>query len=451
MRGSYIAFAHFDTVNDPPEFGGNPLLLPDAVVEIEASGDLAGFVLDPDWSDVLTFSKVSGPAWLSVAPDGSLSGIPALMDTGTNQFTVRVEDEAGLFDSTILQFEVIGVEAHWKLDDEAGTAAADSSGNGHVGTLENGPTWGTGILGSGLSLDGVDDRVVATGYKGVGGTQSRTVSAWIKTISTNAAIVTWGTNAPGQKFTFRLEGGGAIRLEVNGGSIVGNTTVNDGSWHHVAVVLTDDGSLNVKEARLYVDGAYDGFNSSTSEAINTGASRDVWIGDDFSAGREFEGQLDDVRIYAAALSDTMIAEIYESAVAKNLYQVWAASHGLSGADASYLADTDGDGLNQLGEYGGGGDPNDAASGYLETPSLISGPPSPGIRFQYHRRVDAVTRRIAYRVLASETMAMNTWFELSGLAEVVTALNAEFERVSVTLTMSSLPADLFLRVETTTAR
>lgn len=48
---------------------------------------------------------------------------------------------------------------HWTFDEGSGMTAADSSGNGHDGTLMNGPLWTTGQLNQGLSFDGVDDRV----------------------------------------------------------------------------------------------------------------------------------------------------------------------------------------------------------------------------------------------------------------------------------------------------
>lgn len=211
-----------------------------------------------------------------------------------------MEDWEGLFDTATLQINVVGVQAHWKLDDASGTTTTDSSGNAHNGTLESGGVWSAGHIGSALGIDGIDDRVVVTGYKGVTGTLSRTVAAWIKTTDTNTAIITWGTNAAVQKFTFYVQGAGRLRLEVNGGNIVGNTAVNDGTWHHVALVLFDDGSPNVNEVRFFVDGVYDGSSGSAGEAINTDSGRDVWIGDGFASGRNFTREMDDVRIYDIA-------------------------------------------------------------------------------------------------------------------------------------------------------
>ena len=49
------------------------------------AGDLAPFAKDDD-NDTLTFTKVSGPAWLVVGSDGKLSGTPAKTDVGPNAF-----------------------------------------------------------------------------------------------------------------------------------------------------------------------------------------------------------------------------------------------------------------------------------------------------------------------------------------------------------------------------
>ena len=48
---------------------------------------------------------------------------------------------------------------HWKLDDGSGTVAADSSGNGHNGTLQGNPQWIEGLFGMALEFDGSPDRV----------------------------------------------------------------------------------------------------------------------------------------------------------------------------------------------------------------------------------------------------------------------------------------------------
>jgi hypothetical protein len=202
-----------------------------------------------------------------------------------------------------------------------GTTTADSSGFSHTGTLQNGASWITtglapvpGGTTAAIHYDGTDDQVTAIGYKGVTGTASRSVSAWIRTTDTvtnqNREIISWGTNSGGLKWVFRIQNGngtaGAIRLEVNGGCIVGSTVVTDGNWHHVAATLNDDGSPNVTEASLYVDGALETASAQLGEPINTSSGADVEIGGTLTAGR-WKGDIDEVHIYSSVLTGAEVA------------------------------------------------------------------------------------------------------------------------------------------------
>jgi autotransporter-associated beta strand protein len=81
--------------NRPPQFTNSLIVLPGATEGIPYSASLAGAVTDADAGSVLTFSKPSGPGWLSVSSDGTLSGTPSFTDGGTNYFIVRVIDPAG--------------------------------------------------------------------------------------------------------------------------------------------------------------------------------------------------------------------------------------------------------------------------------------------------------------------------------------------------------------------
>jgi len=71
-------------------------------------------------------------------------------------------------------------------------------------------------------------------------------------------IVAWGQDSPGEKWIFRTQDdngtAGALRVEVNGGFVVGSTDIVDGQWHHVAATWENDGTPNVLDVQLYVDG-----------------------------------------------------------------------------------------------------------------------------------------------------------------------------------------------------
>ena len=91
------------TPNHPPAWTANPLTMPAAAASVAYAASLAGSVSDPDVGDSLTFSKLGGPAWLTVAADGTLSGTPGAADLGLNSFPVRAVDSGNLgADATLL-------------------------------------------------------------------------------------------------------------------------------------------------------------------------------------------------------------------------------------------------------------------------------------------------------------------------------------------------------------
>ena len=95
--------------DNPPAFASNPFTEPPAKAERPYSATIATNASDPDFGDLLTFSKVSGPAWLNVASNGSLSGTPLSINAGTNIFVVSVADLNGLSGNATLFINVAAV------------------------------------------------------------------------------------------------------------------------------------------------------------------------------------------------------------------------------------------------------------------------------------------------------------------------------------------------------
>lgn len=144
--------------------------------------------------------------------------------------------------------------------------------------------------------------IAATNYKGVLGGASRTIEAWIKTTGTELDIVYFGKNVSGQKYRFWINGSGQLRTEVNSGFAVGTTPVNDGQWHHVAMV--QNGS-NTNQISFYIDGAQDNISSVGALTINTQPDWDVNVGRSIH-GKYFKGTIADVRMWSTALSQANI-------------------------------------------------------------------------------------------------------------------------------------------------
>ncbi len=143
-------------------------------------------------------------------------------------------------------------------------------------------------------------------YKGISGTQSRTIEAWINSSTANKEIVSWGTDSGTQKWVFRINGDGAIRVEVNGGSIYGTNLVDDGEWHHVACVFN---GTQVSDISLYVDGQLETIASTSNSNVNTHITSGINMRTSRGINnRYFKGNIDEVRVWSTALSATDIQE-----------------------------------------------------------------------------------------------------------------------------------------------
>ncbi|MGE4285537.1 MAG: LamG domain-containing protein [Phycisphaerae bacterium] len=202
---------------------------------------------------------------------------------------------------------------YWKFNSAGGMVVPDTSGYGHDGELVNmtEDSWTDGILYGGLNLDGVDDSVRIAGFKGVAGPVGRTCQAWIKTSQPSGIIMAWGSVNYGGKWIVRVDEGGALRAEVQGGYVIGTKLINDGKWHHIAVVLPDDGTPDISEALLYVDGRLDESGAVSPEPVNTSPEQDVHIGwFSLKNERHFEGTIDEVKIYNYPLSASEIITTY---------------------------------------------------------------------------------------------------------------------------------------------
>jgi hypothetical protein len=144
--------------------------------------------------------------------------------------------------------------------------------------------------------------LIANAYKGITGDTTRTIEAWIKTTGSDLDIVYYGSNSAGKKYRFWVNGNGQLRTEVNSGSAVGTTPVNDGQWHHVAMVQSGS---STNQIAFYIDGVQDAVSSVTNHPINTQANWLVRIGQSIH-NKPFVGQIADVRMWKTALSQSTI-------------------------------------------------------------------------------------------------------------------------------------------------
>jgi len=214
---------------------------------------------------------------------------------------------------------------YWKLDinEPSATVAVDHSGYDNHGSLRDDAHFVAGYIDEAVLLDGDGDYVNIDGYKGVLGTSSFSVVAWIKTSSmVDISIIGWGTGG-GARFNFRTDDNNATEYSVrysNGdGNVQGNTAVNDGEWHHIGVTVVGGYNADSQYVRIYTDGLDD-----TRESVDTTSDLDIVAGEDLGIGSRpdnstsfFDGLIDEVRLYDRVLSAVEVARLMDPSKAVN--------------------------------------------------------------------------------------------------------------------------------------
>src|ERR1019366_2912695 len=141
--------------NIAPQFASNMITSVSSTQTMAYSSSIAGTATDANPGDTLTYSKLSGPAWLNVAADGTLTGTPTPSDGGTNIFIVRVTDAAGASAFAGLSIATIGFNANgvWNMDASGNWSDTNNWSGGAVGS-------GAGFTADFSTIDITADRTV---------------------------------------------------------------------------------------------------------------------------------------------------------------------------------------------------------------------------------------------------------------------------------------------------
>lgn len=172
---------------------------------------------------------------------------------------------------------------------------ADATGAGHDAASPTPPSAIDGLLAGAHAFDGVDDGLVLAGESAYDFTTALSVEAWIRVTAFDAtwqAMVTKGDDA--WRMQRYLDSAFvSFGSDPNDDNLDGDDPVDDGVFHHVAIVY----GAGVK--RVYVDGVQDDEGALAGPIATTNA--DVSIGDNVQVdGREFSGIIDEVRISSVA-------------------------------------------------------------------------------------------------------------------------------------------------------
>ena len=318
--------------NSPPSFTADPISKPNATEGAAYSDTLAGSATDPD-SDPLGYSVIGGgPAWLSVATNGILSGTPGALDLGPNSWTVQVTDGNGGTNIATMNITV-------------NSASSDPV------TLVGGPTRnGDFNANPGTS---VDFAGTAAWYN-LGGAQTAeaTRSNLTYDATQNAvlasdrhfAVDTGHTIAEGDVFDIRYVWRDAWDW------------VDASDQISVSLFVTADDNLTGARTDLVTDLSPTSTTDSTYEAVDRYSIYTAQAGD---AGKTLFVAIETSSAGFARMDDFQL--IATSVAALSGYAAWAETYGMTGILAIATNDYDGDGAINLWEYGSDGNPTNAAS------------------------------------------------------------------------------------------
>ncbi|MHC4843977.1 MAG: LamG domain-containing protein, partial [Planctomycetota bacterium] len=213
------------------------------------------------------------------------------------------------------------------FDEGQGRTAKDSAGR-YDGIMHGWVGWfNDGKIGGAIALDSEDGYVEV---QHIGTFDAVTLAMWIKVSSIEKQWISilhndgWSSN----DVHYHLIGDGHFRIAVNGSRVesIGEYNQHDprpisadqdssfaftedkfGQWHHIAIVYNSQ----AKTADFYVNGELD-VRRRYEEVVpvKLGPLR---IGSHDISSREFDGSMDDVRIYDYALSEEEVAELYKDA------------------------------------------------------------------------------------------------------------------------------------------
>ncbi len=208
----------------------------------------------------------------------------------------------------------------WSFEAIQGGKVIDGSSYGNDGTVY-GANVVSGLeqLGNALSFDGVDDYVNAGNAASLQITDKVTYEAWIKVNSLGSgddAIMAryWSPNlwiyggGTNNRITFSID------LGAGGAAFAYGPTPSLGKWYHVAG--TYDKSLPSKNLKLYVNGRLEA-TADFTQSMDSG-TRSVGIGKLLKQyTSNFNGLIDEARIYAQAISSAEIQKHYAEGLEKH--------------------------------------------------------------------------------------------------------------------------------------
>ena len=307
----------FQTVSSNTILGNHSIVLADTSSDnITITLPYAGNVIGRQYQ--IKKTATSNSVWISGGgsliddtspielPQSNMASIKLLSD-GSQWYVIESKD----LSETVASDNLVG---WWKLDENSGVTALDSSQLNNDGSLNGAMSFsGNGIVGKiarGLAFDSVNDYISVSDDSSLNLTDNFTISLWHKG---SATVLGWDVLIA-KEYWNNSEGWVIYRQSTGDVYFSTNSTARiiitdpflDENWHNLAITIASG------TATLYIDGIK--MSSATTPITQTTVPLHIGArhqNNGTSYTDPVRGFLDDVRIYNRALTTTEISSIYD--------------------------------------------------------------------------------------------------------------------------------------------
>ncbi len=212
---------------------------------------------------------------------------------------------------TFYKRQPTAIKGYWKFDYGVGILAHDASQYKNHGVI-TGALWVAGKNGYALNFDGADDVVAVPDSSSLDLTSAFTFITWIYPHglgeNNNGRILHKATGYSGSDgYMFYLNDNNSLVTKIMSSIYTsGNNAFSPNNWTHVAVTWTGT------TLQYYINGVPFGASQSANPTL-TANTQPLYIGNNDTGVRAYDGIIDELKIFNRVLS---AAEILEE------YQIW---------------------------------------------------------------------------------------------------------------------------------
>lgn len=200
-----------------------------------------------------------------------------------------------------------GLIAHWKFEESTYGYTVNDAAGSHDGWM-GGVTPGTsGMVNDAFTFDDPNNTLVSIdNHSDITNLSSFTLSAWINPTSTSGSHVIISKAQPDRDFVLKLNGNKLEAHFYNGAyrSCTSSQSIPTNKWTHVMCTWSNN------QWKLYINGSYE-------KSCTHSGQTPPWLGyvlhiGALVGGENFDGIIDDVRIYNRALTSSDVMALYNA-------------------------------------------------------------------------------------------------------------------------------------------